>query len=215
MELATLLSKTKHSIADLAQTEFRFLSFLLARVNRGKIPTHGYLAWPGIDMIIEYTALGDTTIQKVRKTLKEKGYLQIVSGKGPKSSNHYYINAQKIIDGAVKSGENAPKYPAAPTVIESQEESKKQHKRNTIGLMIGKDKPEVVQKPVDKPISKPIIIQDDEDPFGGYIAPNKIESVKSLGKNPDGSDPFFPNGERRYSYDDVMNLLVNDPDCPF
>lgn len=223
MELTTLLNKTKVSVSNLTIYEHRFLSFLLARVNGKKVPFVGYLAWPGIEEIQDYTGISSTQIARIRKSLVQSGWMKYIPGKGPRNSNHYYIDAQKIIDSVVNSGENMPKLPPAPTVMEDK--VKAPHKRNTDNLAQNKDKPNEYVKPaqqkhaqqipVDKPVSKPIIAQDDEDPFSGYVAPKKVESVKGPGKNPDGSDPFFLNGQRRYSHNDVMDPYYDDPDCPF
>lgn len=151
MELTTLLNKTKFLVSDLTVYEHRFLSFLLARVNRLKMSTHGYLAWPGTDEIIEYTGISRPTIERVRKTLVQKNWMQYIPGKGPGSSNHYYVNAQKIVDAYVQSGFDRPESIVLPTILEDKEAAKKQHKRNTEGLMKGKEKP-IVQKIQDKPV---------------------------------------------------------------
>lgn len=172
MELMTLLAKTKKSVSDLSAPEFRLLSYLLARVNWSKIPYRGYLAWPATDNIIEYTGLGDSTIQNARKSLVTKGYMQYVTGHGPNSSNQYYINAQKIIDGAVASGENRPELPAAPTQIEEKGSARKQHKRNTDNLVQNKDKPPVYQKK-EKPV---------DDNFPRWYKGVKVYSLEDMRK---------------------------------
>ena len=181
MELTTLLNRSKDSVIKLTAHEFRMLSFLLGRVNKDKLPTHGYLAWPGTDSIIEFTGLSKPTIERCRKSLVSAGWMQYTPGHGAGSSNHYYINAQKIVDSYVASGWKRPEGLIYTTHV--QEKPKKAHKRNTDGLKQNKAKTE--QKP---------IVQD---------VPNMpVEQLPGL--NPDGSPPYWPNGERRYSYDDVM-----------
>lgn len=183
MELTTLLNRSKQSVLNLTAHEFRFLSFLLARVNKAKLPTHGYLAWPGTDQIIEYTGLSKPTIERTRKSLVTAGWMQYTPGHGAGSSNHYYINAGKILASYVESGNNRPDGVVHETKIE--EKAKKPHNRNTSGLMKGNAPP--------KPVAPPIVV---EEP---------TESKPGL--NPDGSPPFWPNGERRYSFDETMPVV--------
>jgi hypothetical protein len=140
MELTTLLNRSKQSVLNLSVYEFRFLSFLLARVNKDKLPTHGYLAWPGTDQIIEFTGLSKPTIERTRKTLVSAGWMQYTPGHGAGSSNHYYINAAKIVSSYVASGYDAPDKSLYTTNI--QEKGNKAHKKNTSGLMRGNVKPE-------------------------------------------------------------------------
>jgi hypothetical protein len=176
MELTTLLNRSKDSVLNLTVYEFRFLSFLLARVNKDKLSTHGYLAWPGTDQIIEFTGLSKPTIERSRKTLVSAGWMQYTPGHGAGSSNHYYINASKIISAYVASGYDAPDKEIYATVV--QEKAKKQHKRNTDNL--------VQNKKAKQEEKSPEPVQDEPK------------------TNPDGSPKWFKNGTRRYTWDDVM-----------
>lgn len=213
MELTTLLNRIKQSVSNLTASEFRMLSYLLTRVNNSKITTNGYSSWPSTQSISDFTGLSTPTIERSRKTLVQAGWMQYVPGNGPGNSNTYYINAQKIVDCVAMSGEKASEKAIAKTIMIEKDKAKRAN--NPSGLVQNKDKPKEIQKVVDKPVSKPIIVVDEDDPFGGHVAPKKVESVKGPGKNPDGSDPFFPNGQRRYSYKDVMDPFADDPDVPF
>jgi DNA-binding MarR family transcriptional regulator len=153
MELTTLLNRTKVSVSKLTVHEHRLLSFLLARVNKDRLATHGYLAWPGTDEIIDYTDISKSTIERLRKTLVAAGWVQYTPGHGAGSSNHYYINGQRIYDAYVASGNKPPEGTVYATNV--QEKPKKQHERNKSGLKQGKvtpvaqEVPKVSVQPVD------------------------------------------------------------------
>jgi hypothetical protein len=88
------------------------------------------------------TGQGESTIARLRKTLMSKGYINVVVGRGPGSSNKYYVNAQMIVDNAVKSGCKKPDKPVAKTNINLP--VNKPHERNTQGLKhreLKEDKP--------------------------------------------------------------------------
>lgn len=200
MELTTLLSKTEFLATNLTVYEFRLLTYLLARVNKAKMLTHGYLAWPGTDDIIKHTGMSSPTIERIRKTLVAAGWMKYISGKGPNSSNHYYINAQMIVDAAVKSGERCPDGIVAPTIME--ESSKKPHKRNTAGLVQNKvivqEVLPVVPIVVDKPIEDVKIITSGfrKQCYGVWC--NSQEEWNEV--------------KRKKEYEMSID---NDPDCPF
>lgn len=190
MELTTLLNRSKQSVVNLSFPERVFISFLLARVNKDKLSTHGYLAWPGAEQITEYTGLSKPTIERCRKSLVIAGWMQYTPGHGAGSSNHYYVNGAKILACYVESGNKAPEGVAYRTNV--QEKSKEPHKKNTSGLMKGNVPP--------RPVAPPIV-------------PGKpIDSKPGL--NPDGSPPFFPNGARRYTKDDIMPVMDDSPEEP-
>jgi hypothetical protein len=186
MELTTLLNRTKVSVSNLSIYEHRILAFLLARVNKDKLTTHGYLAWPGTDDIIEFTGISKSTIERSRTNLVKTGWMQYTPGHGAGSSNHYYINAHKIVSCYVGSGYNRPAGDLYATNV--SEKSSKRQGRNTAGLMQGKEAP--------KPAPKP-------EPTQVPVEPVKAAEDKP-GPNPDGSPPWWSNGMRRYSWGEDM-----------
>lgn len=179
MELTTLLNRSKDSVLNLTIYEYRILSFLLARVNKDKLSTHGYLAWPGTDQITEFTGISKSTIERSRASMVKAGWMQYTPGHGAGSSNHYYLSAEKIVSCYVASGNKRPEGLLYETRV--QEKQKKVQERNTTGLLKGKEKPNT------QPAPKPELKQDE--------APRV---------NPDGSPPYWPNGESRYSWNEVM-----------
>jgi hypothetical protein len=197
MELTTLLNRSKQSVLNLSVYEFRFLSFLLARVNKDRLPTHGYLAWPGTDQIIEFTGLSKPTIERTRKTLVSAGWMQYTPGHGAGSSNHYYLNASKIVGAYVASGYDAPDKAIYETHV--QEKARKPHERNTSGLKQGKTTPKATEE---------------KTPTASAKQPSECPT-----KNPDGSPMYHRNGERRYTWDDVMPKpqpsYEDSLECPF
>jgi hypothetical protein len=188
MELTTLLNRTKVSVSNLTIYEHRLLSFLLARVNKDKLTSHGYLAWPATQEIIDYTGISKTKIEEMRKTLRTSGWLNYTSGHGKGSSNHYYINASKIVACYIASGNKEPEGLLYQTNIE-QKPTNKQHKRNTSGLRQGTATPVSSEQP-----KKETTRQD---------APKPVES------NPDGSPMWFE-GVRVYNQKEY-----DEAGCPF
>lgn len=154
----------------------------------------GYKCWPSTDAISEHTGIHIKTVEKVRKTLVDSGWMQYKSGKGKGNCNTYYVNGFKIVECYIKSGNERPKGVIAAARVD---EPKKPHDRNTKGLKQGKTTPEPA-KPVQQPKHAPDVVKQETD------AP---------GLNPDGSPPYFPNGNRRYSWEDVM--VKDEEGCPF
>jgi hypothetical protein len=122
--------------------------------------------------------------------------MQYTPGHGAGSSNHYYINASKIVSSYVASGYDAPDKEVYATHV--QEKARKPHERNTSGLKQGKTTP----KPSEEKTS-----------------PMPVKEGSTT--NPDGSPMYHRNGERRYTWDDAMPTPKQQPsyddslECPF
>lgn len=184
MALSTLLHKTKFCVHNLNPSEQIVLGFLLSHVDLTL--QEGYKAFPSTERIEEYTGLSKTTIERARKKLLAAGWMKYRRGSGERTNNTYYINAQKIVDCAVASGEKRPAKPLAPS---KEITDNKPRKNNNISGLKNQPVKEVV-KEQQKEIYTPV--------------PQAVPETTKPSKNPDGSDPFFPNGQRRYSWDDVM-----------
>jgi DNA-binding MarR family transcriptional regulator len=176
MELTTLLNRTKFSVSKLTPNEHRFLSFLLARVNKDKLSTHGYLAWPGTDEIIEYTGLSKPTIERLRKSLVAAGWMQYTPGHGAGSSNHYYINGERIVSAYAETV--GKPFDGEPYATNVQERPKKAHKRNTEGLKKGKTAPEPTK--LVAPPSKPKELEAFDGEFPRYYFGKLVRNSNEL-----------------------------------
>jgi DNA-binding MarR family transcriptional regulator len=189
MELSTLLCKSKDSCVNLSLAEFRVLTYLLACANIKD--GEGYKCWPSTETISEHTGIHIKTIEKVRKSLVDSGWMQYKPGKGKGNCNTYYVNGFKIVECFMQSGNPRPKGVIAASV---KIDPKEPRERNTSGLKQGN----VAPKP-----SK------EKTPS----APDKEGSTT----NPDGSPMYHRNGERRYTWDDRMQSTSYDDslECPF
>jgi DNA-binding MarR family transcriptional regulator len=136
MELSTLLSKSKDSCINLSLAEFRVLTYLLACANIKD--GEGYKCWPSTETISEHTGIHIKTIEKVRKSLVDNGWMQYKPGKGKGNCNTYYINGFKIVECFMQSGNPRPKGAIAASV---KIELKEPRERNTNGLKRGKTTP--------------------------------------------------------------------------
>jgi hypothetical protein len=145
MELSTLLCKSNDSCVNLSLAEFRVLTYLLACANTKD--GEGYKCWPSTDAISEHTGIHIKTVEKVRKTLVDNGWMQYKSGKGKGNCNTYYVNGFKIVECYIKSGNERPKGAIAAANLEAP---KKVRDRNIKGLKRGKSTP-VQEKPVEPP----------------------------------------------------------------
>lgn len=177
MELTTLIIKTSSTIHKLSLTEHRLLLSLLSFVNKD-LHNKGYCAWPSTDTLEDRSGLSTASIERARKVLVTGGWMKYKSGRGAGQTNVYHLSADKIIECAVQSGENAPKKPVAPT---PETTVQKDHVRNTTGLKKGKVQPAPTAKPA--PEVEPFV---DKPPRG---------------RNPDGSSPFHANGTECWSWD--------------
>ena len=152
MELSTLLNKTKFSVHKLSLAEYRILSFLVIRSNHKE--GNGYKCWPSHDDITAHTSCVSKTITRAIKKLSADGWITYRVGIGAKNASTYYIEAEKIISAYLAS-DTSNKRPEGIVARTNAGESKpKEIKRNTSGLMQGKEKPVPVQK--EKPIAKAV-----------------------------------------------------------
>lgn len=196
MELSTLLCKSKDSCVNLSPAEFRVLTYLLACANIKD--GEGYKCWPSTETISEHTGIHTKTIEKVRKSLVDNGWMQYKPGKGKGNCNTYYVNGFKIVECYMASGNTRPKGSIASSV---KLEPKEARERNTSGLKQGKDSP---KPPEEKTPPAPV---------------KEVESAPTT--NPDGSPKYHRNGERRYTWDDAMpipkqSISYDDSlECPF
>lgn len=168
IRLLDILQKTDLDKTGLSQTERTTLSALITYVSKNILETSGvYESYPSGELLIARTGLKLRTIEGNRKTLQEKGFIKIQTGKGKGNANHYFIDATKIVNlyvangGKLDAGECVPKEGAyavlAPTGSTID--------RNTQGLKQGKEvpKPKEPARNVD-PWGDPI--EDDlEEPF--------------------------------------------------
>lgn len=228
MELLSLLHKSNNADVDLSLAERALLSVILCYVN-GELK-NGYEAWPSTDIIVAKTGLSTTGITNCRKALVAKGWVQIVSGRKAGVANHYWVDAKKIVATAAKSGIKGSGKEIAEAVLPGA--VKEQHVRDTGGLKQGTVVPAkpAEQKPVEvsKPVEPKIVITKPADTTLDWLGEPKQIVVKkpdAVPPNKDGSNPFHPNGERCYSYEDHKNAPqkaeerriaeVNSGDVPF
>lgn len=141
MELLTLLHKSDNSVTNLSTAEHHVLSVIITYINH-KLEK-GYEAWPSLETIVAKTGLSLRGIHKCKDKLCAAGWITLMSGKGRGCSNHYFVNADKIIfvasaSGVIHSGASVAK------TIEIPEQ--KEHERNTSGLMQGKVQPTIMHK---------------------------------------------------------------------
>lgn len=98
IELLNMLFKTDNEHHGLSDTEKSTLATLITFINGvGVASKNVYEAFPSGELIIKRTGYSSRTIENNRRTLKEKGWIKIVTGKGKGNANHYFIDAQKII----------------------------------------------------------------------------------------------------------------------
>ena len=103
MYLLTMFFKTKQRYHSLTPSEKITLAALINFVNGGGISLKGYEAYPSGSLLEEYTGLSLRTIESNRKTLQDKGWMKVKTGKGDGHANHYFINAKKIAQAYVLS----------------------------------------------------------------------------------------------------------------
>ena len=151
MYLLTMFFKTKQRHHSLTPSEKMTLAALINFVNGGGISLKGYEAYPSGRLLVEYTGLSLRTIESNRRTLQDKGWMKVITGKGDGHANHYFINAEKIAQAYVLSHPEVN----ADWLIGNHYESVKavgsKIKRNKLGLKRGKQ-PSV---PVLQPDSSP------------------------------------------------------------
>ena len=103
MYLLNMFFKTKQRHHGLKQSEKATLAALITYVNGESVSSKGYEAYPSGSLLEEYTGLSLRTIESNRKTLQDKGWMKVKTGKGDGHANHYFINAKKIAQAYVLS----------------------------------------------------------------------------------------------------------------
>lgn len=98
MRLLDLLWKSKRGHHDLTGSERATLSAVVTYVYRDGVETNAiYEAWPTIEMIMERSNFGRSTVESARRTLEEKNWITVVAGRREGQANHYFINGHKIV----------------------------------------------------------------------------------------------------------------------
>ena len=103
MYLLTMFFKTKQRHHSLTPSEKMTLATLINFVNGEGVSLKGYEAYPSGSLLKEYTGLSLRTIEGNRRTLQDKGWIKVITGKGEGQANHYFINAKKIAQAYVLS----------------------------------------------------------------------------------------------------------------
>ena len=103
MYLLNMFFKTKQRHHNLTQSEKVTLATLITYVNGEGVALKGYEAYPCGSLLEEYTGLSLRTIEGNRRTLQDKGWMKVITGKGDGHANHYFINAKKIAEAYVLS----------------------------------------------------------------------------------------------------------------
>lgn len=184
LELSSLLNKSKQSCHNLSLAEYRVLTYLLACANIKD--GEGYKCWPSTDTISEHTGIHTKTVEKVRKSLVDNGWMQYIPGKGKGNCNTYYVNGFKIVECSNKSGVPSPKGIIAPTKLPSATTKK-----------VAKNQDNLVQNQKAKPEPKPVVAQHHEieyDPWGNpepvYVPPKSKQAPAPCVYEDDSECPF-------------------------
>lgn len=111
--LQAILTKIDCEKSGLTHTDKSLLHSIIACISMENLSRDGYYSWPGIETFKSYTGLSEPTIKRLRKKLKDAGWIIVESGKGPGNSNKYKVNAQKLVDAYVECGFKRPKAPLA------------------------------------------------------------------------------------------------------
>jgi hypothetical protein len=151
MYLLNMFVKTKQRHHNLTQSEKITLATLITYVNGEGVVLKGYEAYPCGSLLEEYTGLSLRTIEGNRRTLQDKGWMKVITGKGDGNANHYFINAKKIAQAYVLSHPEVN----ADWLIGNHYESVKavvsKIKRKTQGLKRGKQPSVSVPQPDNSP----------------------------------------------------------------
>lgn len=129
------------------------LATLINFVNGEGVLLKGYEAYPCGSLLEQYTGLSLRTIEGNRRTLQDKDWMKVITGKGEGHANHYFINAKKIAQAYVLSHPEVN----ADWLIGNHYESVKavgsKIKRNTQGLKRGIKPSVLVRQPDNSPIT--------------------------------------------------------------
>ena len=137
MYLLNMFFKTKQRHHNLTQTEKVTLAALITYINGAGVALKGYEAYPTGSLLEEYTGLSIRTIENNRKTLQEKGWMKVITGKGDGHANHYFINAKKIAQAYVLSHPEVKADWYIGNTYELVKAAESKIKRNTQGLKRG------------------------------------------------------------------------------
>lgn len=96
MALLTYFHNIDDCHLNMTAGEKVMMSVLITRVDN-KL-SNGYESFPAGDYLVKRTGLSIKTIERFRKSLLEAGWIKIISGKGKGNSNHYFINAARIME---------------------------------------------------------------------------------------------------------------------
>ena len=153
MYLLNMFFKTKQRHHNLTQSEKATLAALITYVNGESVASKGYEAYPSGSLLEEYTGLSLRTIEGNRRTLQEKGWMKVITGKGEGHANHYFINAKKIAQAYVLSHPEVNVDWLIGNHYESVKAVCSKIKRKTQGLKQGKQPSVPVPQPDNSPTS--------------------------------------------------------------
>lgn len=143
MGLLNLLHKSANADINLLASEIRLLSVLITYGNEER---YGYESWPSTDTLVYKTGLSERTLERAKKSLVKGDWIVIQSGKREGKSNHYFINARKIVCAYNKCN---PKHTAMPEALSRLSEPHVNRADNSANLVQNKvavvDKPSIVK----------------------------------------------------------------------
>ena len=137
MYLLTMFFKIKQRHHSLTPSEKMTLATLINFVNGEGVSLKGYEAYPCGSLLEEYTGLSIRTIEGNRRTLQDKDWMKVITGKGEGHANHYFINAKKIAQAYVLSHPEVNVDWLIGNHYESVKAVASKIKRNTQGLKRG------------------------------------------------------------------------------
>lgn len=88
-EILLALNRMTFAQTNLSVYEYSLLSFLVSIIDAN------YSCCPPLNEIIEYTGMSTATVERVRKSLTQKGYMTYIRSMGPNNSNLYTICLDK------------------------------------------------------------------------------------------------------------------------
>lgn len=186
MGLQNMLSKTDFEHLGLTDTQRQVLSSLISFVNGGRVGAEGiYVAFPSIPTIEKRTGYKERSIQTNLNALKQEDWIRVVSGNGRGKSNHYFINARKVIEAYNASNpRNAIAVPRGKA-FDAIQPTTSTHTRNTNNLRQGQTQGLASPQPsIARPLpasSGPHWAMDDEDDDDQFPAPARRLSGTLLG----------------------------------
>ena len=161
MYLLTMFFKTKQRHHSLKPSEKMTLATLINFVNGKGVPLKGYDAYPSGSLLEEYSGLSLRTIESNRRTLQDKGWMKVITGKGDGHANHYFINAKKIAQAYMLSHPDVKADWLIGNHYESVEAVGSKIKRNTQGLKRGIQPSVPVLQPDSSPTPTPDTVDEE------------------------------------------------------